>query len=305
MPIVPHLVREARVDYCTATVVDGAKRQSYNALGYQLVRSAVADGYDASPFRWKGYDGETAGWATAASRDDSALIRLSGAKSDEWFDILYLAADHITRLDLCVTVQTEEENGNIAQSHADSCERWKAETGRTLGTTLYVTNGQPTTLYLGQRVSDIYGRIYNKSVESPGPDYQRCWRYEIEAKGRVASRLAATLHSRPNRTAYCLAAVRHYFARRGVEPVFEPNGHSLHIQTVRPKSDVDSRLNWLATQVRPAVQWLLGRGLHAEVSEALGLPRTLTEQARMSYWLDHDHHAHEIEGDENEGTSDA
>lgn len=295
MPSIPACVIESRLDYITVTCTDAAEMPGFSQLGWMLLASAKADGGREVPFRLKGYEGQHAGWCSYGTRMDSSIIQVSGAKADDWFDILFVNADHVTRLDLCVTVRFEEEDGGVAERARSECEAWKAQTGRTLDCTGLQKNGYVNTTYFGQRVSDIFGRVYDKYLESSDASYLRCWRYEIETKGVVAYRTAQHLHSGGDRQRRILSAVHRYFANRGVAVPFDRTDADMRLQSVRAPSDAVSRLKWLSESVKPAVQWLIGQGMTDQVCEAIGLPRSVSERYRLSGLLEQDHHRNELE----------
>lgn len=286
MSTIAQTVVESRLDYLTVTAVEPKKQDGLFHLGMALVDAAIDEKNKPHPFRANGYEGRAAQWASVGKRADSVLVRLSGAKADEWFDYCWLSADHCTRIDLCVTVRYEGGNDGVAKRAEAECNTWKAETGRTLKCWTIRDNGYTNTCYLGQRVSDLFARVYDKRLESGDVAYEGCWRWEVEVKGDPAQRTASALHSCGDRPGRITSAVHSHFSRRGVTVPFEPTANSLHLQTIRAPSDATTRLRWLSESVRPCVQWLCGAGYVNEACEALGLPRSVSERYRLSRLLD-------------------
>lgn len=291
----------ALLDWLTVTATARGKRDGLRALGLELVKLSADDGNDLRDWHWKGYVGSHAGQATFGVRDDSTILQLSGDYADKWFDYAYVTSDHCTRIDLAVTVGRNEGDGNLCQQHLAEILRWKAETGRTLATKTICDDDRPNTLYLGSRSSDLFARVYDKALELGGLCPGTLWRYEVEVKAEPAQRTASWLHSAGDRPARIRNAVYQHYRRRGCEPVFSCLGDPMYIRTIRASTDDASRLAWLATQVRPAVQRLLRNGHTDTLWEALGLPRSVSEQFRLFGLLERGQHNNELEGLFDEG----
>ena len=294
MPSIPHCVIESRLDWLTVTTTTETNYRAFRNLATEFLRSEASKGNDHKPWRWRNYEGFHCGSATYGERGDSRIMQLSGDMADDWFNGFWLLSDHCTRIDLAVTVKLEDHVGSIAQLAEQECLAWKQETGRALNLSLISSDGHPATLYLGQRVSDLYARLYDKALESADERYRGCWRYELEVKGDPAQRTASYLHAQSNRGDRIASAVHTHFSRRGVTPVFEPSKSSVRIQTYRPPSDAVTRLAWLGRAVRPCVDKLIAGGFRDEVYEALGLTRSTGERIRLKWELEHTKHESEL-----------
>lgn len=124
---------------------------------------------------------------------------------------------------------------------------------------------------LGSRQSVRYGRLYNKHVESHDPQYENCWRYELEHKGDAASALADSLRSGVDQGATASRGVFDYFQGRGVVPPWIP-GECPPLPRLRhPHTDSEKQLLWLRTQVKPTVQRLSGIYGVEGIASVLGL----------------------------------
>lgn len=283
----------AAIDWLTITASDPHKQGGLWRLGDELIKLPSNGEDDAKPWRWKGYSGVHRGGVTWGGREDGVILQLSGPLADEWFDVAFLHCDNCTRLDLAVTVWGGGTIGNLAAKHGEEVLAWKRQTGSTLSVTTICNDGEPATLYLGQRVSDTYARIYDKCLESGDDAYAGAWRFEIELKADKAERTASHLHSAGDRPNWIRKSVFQFFSRRGCVidgcSVDEP----LLIRSIRPVTDDASRLSWLARDVRPAVLRLLKHGHGDRVWEALGIPRSLAERYRLSWLADPANHHHD------------
>lgn len=290
---------ESRVDWVTFTCSKEGTRLHFWNLGLELVKLAATNDLPIRRWKWKGYDGQHTQGVTLGRREDSDILQLSGPFADEHFDLAYSHADNVTRIDLAVTVKVEGLVSGVIGEHQAEVLAWKQEKPRVLTVSSIYNEGSPGTLYLGQRVSDLFCRIYDKHLESGRQDYEGCLRYEVEVKGAPAERAAAWLYATGNRPSAIRDAVFKHCLRRGVTPRFGGLDGAVHLNTIRATSDADSRLTWLASSVRPVVERLLAADRAEQVFDALGLRRSLTESVRIRAQLERGHHAaYEFEREE-------
>lgn len=126
------------------------------------------------------------------------------------------------------------------------------------------------TFALGARTSDVYLRLYDWGVAHESSEPGCCWRYEAELKGAVATRYGSLLHSGSTSDAAIAGLVYALFTdRRCTMPEI---ADAIRL-TKRPrkKTDLEGKLNWLSTQIRPSVRRLIEKGYIEAVIEALGL----------------------------------
>lgn len=289
---------ESRLDWLTLTCTDDRKRLPFFNLGLELVKLAESGNLPARDWHWKGYDGRHAKGCTFGRRGDSDILQLSGLFADQWFDVAWEHADNCTRLDLAVTVKVGGDVGTVIGDHERECLAWKSEKPRTLSVGLIKQEGSPQTLYLGKRVSDQFGRIYDKFVESGEPQYESCVRYEVEIKGALAERACAWLASSGDR-ADCICDYLHkYCVRRGLRPKFGSLGRTVPINTIRPVSDSSTRLAWLASSCAPVVKRLLPTVGTEPILAALGFPLSARELVQLGYLLERDQHRSEFDSED-------
>jgi DNA relaxase NicK len=148
---------------------------------------------------------------------------------------------------------------------------------------LYIIVGSDggDTFYLGSPSSDQRARIYNKEVQSEDPDFVRTWRYECVYRNDYATSVANTL----NRTAFVieeavLSIVASWLQQRGINCALlkAGDGMALPISRTLP-TDIETKLRWIRTQVRPTIKLLIERGMQDELLEALGINTFTTERA--------------------------
>lgn len=261
---------ESALDYLTVTGRRTEARRDLKDVGHSLIRELEADGHDRRPFQWKGYLGEACAWATWGEREDGTMLRISGPWSSEYFDTVYPMADNVSRIDLAVTARAVGDDGDLAGQAFRSASAAASLRGKPLKVSYVCSNSGGSTVYLGSRLSDLFGRLYNKSAESGLAEYSECWRWEIEVKGKSAKHYADNIASATNRPGLILASVGNYFARRGVEPRFDAGNW----RAIRPlpleKSDDQRRLKWLQAQVAPVVHKMSGRVDRTTLLSTLG-----------------------------------
>jgi len=196
----------------------------------------------------------------------------SGVLADVVFQQTVPVARKVTRIDVQVTVRLQKANCEVARNgyRVNS-----ASPNRKYGLIQNSRNGQ--TLYVGSRTSAQFGRVYDKGVESGYDEPGRLWRYEVELKKPVSDTAARQLANWSNpekgqESHYQIVPfVFDWFLHRGVGPVFAREGQNDIVTEVgrRITSD-EKKLEWLRTQVRPTIQYLLGKGQADKLAEALG-----------------------------------
>lgn len=133
------------------------------------------------------------------------------------------------------------------------------------------------TLYLGSRLSPIYGRVYDKSTRyGDAPGAGSVWRFELEAKKVQARRLAKAWSNAEFKGQHIGAVIAHQFKKWGVK---------LPIEGLRVKAELaviteSATIQWLRHTVRPSIERLISAGRESQVKAALG------EQVMTAYTLD-------------------
>lgn len=264
-------VIESRPDYLTITAKGDVDRIILEHRAKGILLSEHARGDDLRPLTWRGYDGGQTRHCQYGQRQDSDLLRLSGALAADRLDEVLPLASNVTRLDLCVTCRLPGVTDELIRESYGQGREHQSDRGRAVDYQLLEHSRRGSTLYIGSRASRSYGRLYNKFSESQLDYFRGCFRYEVEAKGELAVALARALSVAPDRGASIQQYVHDHFSERGVEPAFHPTGHRLSVQPYRRRPDDSSRLAWLATQVAPTLERLRKRHLLDAGVQALGL----------------------------------
>jgi len=272
------------VDYLTITVQSEKARKDLYTRALDGIKT---NGGDATVKRWdfKGYRGlrcEGLSWGT---REDSDICRLSGYDAASAWDVFLPVAENISRVDLQVTTTLTVPWPKLTTMYYD----WLTENKKDLSFKKFLLltgSDDGSTLYIGSRLSDQFGRIYDKGVESQlGTPAGKVWRFEVEFKNTRAGRVAEQLRSyigteRVNSSAVggrILSTTKIWFCARGCPVLWDAAAQPMLLDVVARVTSDDILLNWLSSQVRPSVGRLRDRGKLNETLKALGLDSLIQE----------------------------
>ena len=268
-PIVSSLT--AGIDWLTVTARPGHRAEELYEWGARLVEDQAQEGFERRAWGWQRYQGWTSGQIAVGERPDGAILRLSGHPADAHFPGAVRLAGNIARCDLAVTVDGIEPGLDLAGLSMERVGDVPVRRGRPSEWRYIRTRAHGATLYLGSRQSSRYCRLYDKSAERDRQHLGGSWRYEVEYKGDVATRLARKLVEQRQLARSVSATVWQEFKEHGIPPVYPSAGTGLRVRENLTPSDEARKLAWLRTQVAPTVAWLRDRGRLADVLEALGL----------------------------------
>ena len=266
----PETIIEAGIDWLTCTCTEPAQRRDMQALAATLLHDEREQGNNIEPWNCLGFVGLHAGGIGFGDIDEMSLMRLSGPTAYRHWRSACQLATNVSRLDVQVTVRSAiEPQERVMQHHAQAIDH-VAKLKRKPAVDLRLSNVRPPTLYLNQRQSTRFGRVYDKGGESKLDHYLGCVRYECQFNGKsglYASRFVAAETSEHTAAEQMITG---FFSERGLDLGWarvEP--HSL--VNPRRRSDASRRLAWLRNQVAPCVKDLIERNMLSETFEALGL----------------------------------
>ena len=249
-------------------------------------------------FRWSGYAGEMCGSAAFGRRHDSQIVRLSSKVAREFWAQAFALSTNVTRLDLQVTVLPKNGPTQRLAQHHRQLRRKNRGVGRPAKFKVWYGPDGPEAAVLGKRVSDWFGRIYDKGLESGLAEYQGALRYEVELKRKVALVHANGLERSESEAQYCARVISAFVLKRALriptwvfdlEELTAVSGAIANCLscTESPSESADARssgsyasigqgrtrkrLTWLHNAVRPSVHELLDQSQEVEVLSALGL----------------------------------
>lgn len=266
----------AGIDWLTMTVASTVDAEmAWYMKGLHLLSEISDQGYEHKPRAMLGYYGYSCGNCFVGERVGSIMMQFTGHHADTAFHKVYRPDAHISRIDLQVTVKyidMPKDTARKAYNDADAVNR-KLPVHRRRKLYIIMGSDGGDTLYIGSPKSEQRGRLYNKEVQSEVPDFIRTWRYELVLRNDYATAIASNLGRADfNPTTGIAGIVSKWYSDRGIlcAHFFSGEAEILPIMRTLP-TDIESKLRWIATQVRPTVKLLIERGLTDELSEALGL----------------------------------
>lgn len=272
-------VIESQPDWLSVSAHGETRARLLLELGVRLVEEEKARGNRPHKARLMGYEGIQCGRVTYGQRDTHATrLALSGDSANANLDVAVALADTVTRLDLAVTCRLDQPAHDLGAEACEAALAFRQVKHRAAKPWAVFDADGGYTLYLGERASENFFRLYNKEAQqrkemgaSYDGRYDNCWRYELETKATVPHLILKKLLPAKDRGEWIRSYLHAYVQAHGLEPPFDVAGALALIPGFRRKSDRDSKLNHLAKNVRPTVQWLMGIGAGDEVRDALGL----------------------------------
>lgn len=273
------------VDWLTLSATNTRGQGQLENLFADMIARLVADGDMPKEGKWLQYQGHAVGRHLfyGVSRDGVVLRASAHAADDLMYLLRKIPAYYFrpTRVDLQLTAispvdlhrglfrELSDLSYAAAQAHAQQKRR-----GRPWHVSLRDEYGRGDTVYLGDRRSESYQRIYDKHFESrnrgEGSYPPRTLRFEVEQKGSQAERQLLRLRRVDDLPGYIGGYVRGVFEARGIAIPVDVAPEEL-IRTAPRDTDVERTLRWAEQSVRPVVQRLLSMGYGRELCAALGL----------------------------------
>jgi DNA relaxase NicK len=261
----------AGVDWMTCTATTPDARNELWLHGLRLVHAGQREGEPSSAWHANGYIGRKGPHFSFGARDDSVCLILSSFQAEDEWQHCIGASENVSRLDLAVDTHFDPPCPSLSRKvYRDACHT-PSENGKPPKKTLYVDTDGGSTLYVGARPSENYGRLYDKGVKENVAPAGTWWRWEAELKGRVAAaQVDALIGTDDHRVAITLE-VAHWFAKR-TSNTYTSSCRLGTLVGSRQPTTVEKQLRWLASGVRPTVASLVERVGMERVLFALGLP---------------------------------
>lgn len=255
----------ASVDYLTATTKSDAATANLLDTLYTKCFGDSLHEFTWRPWRFKGFVGRSTEGVRYGIRGEEGIAILSGSRASSHWREIAGEAQNITRIDLALTVEFETPMPHLAREfYREAQESGMANYG-------YVTTTRGgSTLYVGSRTSQFYGRLYDKSSEQGG-ESGKIWRWEVEVKKPKAKMAITTLIDQTEPAEWIHNYIHEWFTMRGIECPQPGLYMDTALEIGAIVKTTDKTLSWLRTQVRPAVGKLINCGFKDQVQEALGL----------------------------------
>jgi hypothetical protein len=246
----------------------------------KLAAVYIGQGRTTHPWRFLGYLGrrihypDGRGGLAFAERDQGTLgvLQVWGAMTDV---VGRRMADHrlrASRVDLAVTVLHDEPQAPVCELIPDL-----RKTGENVSCIVPISE-EGGTLYVGDRGSDQFGRLYDKGSQLGDEIPARLlWRYEVEYKRAcaqdAAERMFYTHQTSDVRRQMIVHNVGGFFRHHQIPveiPEYSDSVCGLIRYATRVQDDART-IKWLSEQVRPAIFRLVLNGQAQRVWDALGV----------------------------------
>lgn len=274
---------ESGVDYITATGLGGKATDAMSELGIQLLRESKELGNEIKPWGMAGFHGFKCGPMCMGQRQRELIIRASSGWAWRYWKEIYEHADNVSRLDVQATIADGREPAERLKMHYREGRRFANRGAHPRTISMLTTNNGASTIYINKRISDRFGRVYDKAAESGLYYYCGCLRYEVELKGDPAKSMAHSLSIASDPDSLAAREALTFFSERGLSVrqyipgsaggSTSPQVHLMRDGRQRPPdvTDHQRQLDWLSKSVRATVQKLIRSGRVQDVHEALGL----------------------------------
>lgn len=275
------LIEEVRagIDWVSCSLVADARgRTGWQNECIHVLSEIADDGHQVTTFGLMGYRGIKVGGSFAGQREDGSYLQLAGHYAQKFFRRIARPDLHISRMDIAVTVKFRtmpSQLGEHAYSAASDADR-NVLSGRHRRIWYMSGTDGGYTLYIGSPTSEERGRLYNKEIQSEIPEYARCWRYETVYRNDRAMAVFEELLAVDELYAptLCGILVGTWYTSRGVLCGWISDGTAA-IRPINKEAPTDAakKLNWLQTQVKPALRWLIEHGYEEAAKDALGIDK--------------------------------
>lgn len=271
------------VDWLTVTSADRKHGSLMGSKALSLMQRQRDAGDDFRPWSMFGFDGWHCGQIQSGERAGLLIVRMWGLLAREHWLEFFRWSSNCSRLDLQLTIRWPIDVRVKMKKVYKNMKRNGSEDGHTRNLSLYQSTDGSSTVYIGQRASENYGRIYSKGHQTPLPYWHNSIRFEAEFKSDTSQREATALANAQDQREYIVARVLTWFRDRGCflslpnegsgvsQPADSVTSRTESLGHARYLTDSDRRLRWLRDSCRLTVQKLIESGRLDEVISALSM----------------------------------
>ena len=274
---------QAGVDWITLSGMGGVTSEELAWRSDRLLEEEYLAGNNKRPWGMAGFNGWKCGHVQYGFRGKEVIVRLGAEVAAENWRQLYALSDNCSRIDCQVTINNGIAPAVVIRRAYQRARAWARTQPKGGGVSILETTNGPSTIYFNRRVSDRFGRIYDKGAQSKLEAFRGAVRWEIEFKNRAARVISTTLAGMPEDLELCVYEVNHFMSKRSaswgtgprssgsdiMRPTYLSAGSSRLSQA--SVSDCQRRLLWIQTTVSRTVNDLIDRGFGTETLIALGL----------------------------------
>lgn len=260
----------AGIDWLTATTTGLDGLIEFRDIGFEMFAVAKEAGDEVMQQTRQGFSGWSCPHFFYGKSAGASMIQVSSGLAHLLTGRVATAASNVSRLDLQVTLDTSRDTPDLCLHGFKTLEHVKQVTGRPGGYSLTQKRPVGDMLTVNQRISDQYGRLYDKASESKVGPPRTMFRYEVEYKRKRAMHVLSSLEFGKQIEPAIAGLVWDWFASRGLEPYYPYTVGSEASGTIFPRTDTNV-LHWFETSVSVTVGRSIRRhGLTATL-DALGI----------------------------------
>lgn len=253
------VISERRLDWITAFARNGANADRLEDRALRWLGDAIGAGDKTGILGFQGFHGEGTAHIFAGRRSDGVLVRLGGEDASLHYRDVLADANHVSRIDLCVTVFDPTASINPAHDVWELGQAEDPDDAKMPTVTRTEERWGGYTTYLGRRASAVMARIYNKHKESKGAYANGSWRFELELKRHASEQEAIQLAGNPEREDDTPAILSEQFRRWGVLVPWSAMS-SVELWRTPPRNrDLDQTARRLGAQYRKVAQRYVDR----------------------------------------------
>lgn len=265
----------AGIDWLSCSVPRGDTQSDLWLKATALIEEAREAGNRVKPWKLKSLQGVICDGTVRAFSPTHVFAQVTSERARAHAANLISSATHVSRIDLQVTAEGRPGANRSVARRAYRAVAPHRRGGRPISRTLLLGTNGAATCYLGSRSSDIFGRVYDKGVESGWAEPGTIWRWELELKRDVANLNARELLQVEDLEEAVAGMVSAQLAQWNVSVPYKATSSPNWPHNGRP--DAQRLLMWLASGVQPSVTFLRSLGLLSEVLQALGLDDPTTD----------------------------
>jgi DNA relaxase NicK len=232
----------------------------------------ILEGYSSDDWTWMGYSGKTWGQVSWGEGRHGAIVQASGVAAQMMAE-QRLPWTGVPRIDVQVTYWLGADFRSLAAQVAEQSDRFRrSKAGRPWKVRLEDGKGDGDTCYIGSRGSKSkFLRCYDKWRESGQEEgWRNAWRFEAELTDSHGEYALSWCEDCNFEEWGILALCAGYWEERGIVlPEVPVRGYVKPSVIKRAPESVERVVQWLETQVAPALSKAAARGLTRDQMRAI------------------------------------
>jgi hypothetical protein len=269
----------AGIDWLTFYPEGAESQRAALDLWDEVHASDIANGSRCDRFHFQGMSGwRTASMAIGSSQAGSVLVS-SSAVAESIATRMAPYSGRTTRLDVQVTCSLSSGVQQFAtRSLSPSSETKRRGSSSQPRIGLWCQSDGSCTGMAGRRTAPRYMRVYDKGVELDVCEPGYLWRYELEAKKRLARVLWESFKETKDVRRWCYSSCEAHWRQSGLSWLLPSAGELPVAVAEQPKgpAPVEALEKWLIATVRPTVpRYVNAYGL-PKLLAALGISHLVT-----------------------------